>query len=504
LATNETEVLGISYRRNGGSTNFPFNGYISNLRITKGQALYTSGFTPTTSILTTSTQNANSANVSLLTCNSNQFNIGGVLSSNSSISVSRFGDAAITKFSPFNPIDGLYTPTVYGGSYGFNGVSDVIYITAQNAIAWGAGDFTFECWVYLNTSSIPANAAIWDQRNGNGTARLEPDFELNSSVGYNFYTRAVTRFSSGTAVVKLRQWQHIALVRSSGTTRLYIDGTQVGGTYVDSDNYPGTTARLGQANDNVSTRYWPGYITDVRLTVGTAVYTANTTISNVPLTKLPNTKLLLNGTSGSGIYDKTMLNGIFTIGSNTAVRNDIDKFGVNSLYFPGAGNYFVANSAVGDIYDFGAGDFTMEGWLYSSANTSSGQGSGIRTIFSTRTSATDTTSGRFTLGTNAANLCFYSGSSNVSLATNSAVTMNTWHHFAATRSSGTIRIFLNGSQVNSAAFATGIATMPNVAIGSNFAGTESWNGYLDELRITKGYARYVANFNVPTTAYPES
>jgi hypothetical protein len=503
LATNEIEVLGICYRRNNGSTNFPFNGYISNLRITKGQALYTSNFTPTTYVLTTSSENANSANVSLLTCNSNQFVVQGVLSSNSSVIVSRNGDSAVTKFSPFNPTEGVYSPSIYGASYGFNGLSDVIYLAANQAIAWGAGDFTFECWVYLNASSIPSNAVIWDQRGTAGATRLEPNVGVDSTNGYTFYTRQVTRFSSGTAAVKLRQWQHLAVVRSSGTTRLYMDGIQTGGTYADGDNYPGTLSRIGQSNDGVTTRYWPGYMADVRLTVGTAVYTSNTTISTTPLARLPNTKLLLNGT-GCSIFDKTMLNGIFTVGSNTSVRNTVNKFGNNSLFFDGTGDFFVANSATGDAYTFDTGDFTMEGWLYSSANTSSGQGSGIRTIFSTRRSATDTTGGRFTLGVNAANLCFYSGSSNVSFANNSGVTMNTWHHFAATRSNGTVRIFLNGSQVNSAAFATSLAAnSSNVTIGSNYAGTESWNGYLDELRITKGYARYVANFTVPTDAYSE-
>ena len=476
-----------------------FTGYISNVRVIKGQAVYTSDFTPSTSPLTTTSQSANSSLVSILTCQSNSFKD----NSPNALVLTRNGAAGVVKFSPFNPIDGVYNPSIYGGSYGFDGVKDVVYLTAQSGIAWGAGDFTFECWVYLNASALPSNATIWDQRNGNGLPRLEPSFSVDSAIGYNFYTRQVTRFSSGTAAVKLKQWQHVAIVRASGTTRLYVDGIQIGGTYGDGDNYPGTTARLGQANDNVSARYWPGFIADVRLTVGTAVYTSNTTISSSPLTRLPNTKLLLNGTN-TAIYDKTMMNGIYAVGSNTSVRNTVNKFGNNSLFFDGTGDFFVANSATGDAYTFDTGDFTMEGWLYSSANTSSGQGSGIRTIFSTRRSAADTTGGRFTLGVNAANLCFYSGSSNVSFANNSGVTMNTWHHFAATRSNGTVRIFLNGSQVNSAAFATSLAAnSSNVTIGSNYAGTESWNGYLDELRITKGYARYVANFTVPTDAYSE-
>jgi hypothetical protein len=40
-----------------------------------------------------------------------------------------------------------------------------------------------------------------------------------------------------------------------------------------------------------------------------------------------------------------------------------------------------------------------------------------------------------------------------------------------------------------------------MTIGDNAAGTESWNGYIDELRVTKGYARYVANFSAPTSAH---
>ena len=74
--------------------------------------------------------------------------------------------------------------------------------------------------------------------------------------------------------------------------------------------------------------------------------------------------------------------------------------------------------------------------------------------------------------------------------------------FRSTRSSGNVRLFLSGTQVGSTTSYT--ATMPssvNITIGDNSAGTESWNGYLDELRITKGYARYVANFTAPTVAF---
>ena len=84
------------------------------------------------------------------------------------------------------------------------------------------------------------------------------------------------------------------------------------------------------------------------------------------------------------------------------------------------------------------------------------------------------------------------------------ISTNTWTHFAVTRSSGNVRLFLSGTQVGSTTSYT--ASLPSnlaLTVGDNAAGTESWNGYLDELRITKGYARYVANFTIPSGAYPQ-
>ena len=101
---------------------------------------------------------------------------------------------------------------------------------------------------------------------------------------------------------------------------------------------------------------------------------------------------------------------------------------------------------------------------------------------------------------NAAALEFYSGSAAVVSA--GTVVVNTWTHFAVTRNSGSVRLFLNGTQVGSTtSFTTSMPGSLNMTVGDNAAATESWNGYLDELRVTNGYARYVANFTAPTTAY---
>jgi hypothetical protein len=87
-----------------------------------------------------------------------------------------------------------------------------------------------------------------------------------------------------------------------------------------------------------------------------------------------------------------------------------------------------------------------------------------------------------------------------------AVSVNTWYHVAITRQGNTFRTYLNGVQgstwTSSAALYT--PTKP-LGIGSNPDGSYSLNGWLDELRITKGVARYTgaASFTPPTAPFPE-
>jgi hypothetical protein len=277
---------------------------------------------------------------------------------------------------------------------------------------------------------------------------------------------------------------------------MYLDGVQTGASYTDSDSYPGGTVRIGQANDGVSTRFFPGYFYNMRLVVGTAVYTSNTTISTTPLNAITGTRLLLRALPG--VYDTTGQVTLLTSGS-AEKRTTTQKFGTGSIFFDGSGDYVtaIANSASGiaDPFGFNTGDFTMEGWLYTTTVAT-----GRKTIFASRATATDTTTGRFSVYANTANLEFFSASANVAFG--GTITTNTWTHFAVTRSSGNVRLFLSGTQVGSTTSYT--ASMPssvNITIGDNSAGTESWNGYLDDLRITKGYARYVANFTPPTVAF---
>ena len=122
-----------------------YDGYISNVRIVKGSALYTSNFTPSTTPLTAV------SGTSLLTCNSNRF----VDNSSNAYSITVNGDTAVTPFSPFAP-SAAYSSTTNGGSmYMENNTNNGLIIPYDETLDI-TGDFTIECWYYASGASIYA------------------------------------------------------------------------------------------------------------------------------------------------------------------------------------------------------------------------------------------------------------------------------------------------------------------------------------------------------------
>jgi hypothetical protein len=153
---------------------------------------------------------------------------------------------------------------------------------------------------------------------------------------------------------------------------------------------------------------------------------------------------------------------------------------------------------------FGSGDFTVEGWVYFNANIpyldgdglysacffGQPQSSGLSLVFkSGASSGTPTTLAFTVIGVATAN-------------TTVSLSLNTWYHIAVTKASGTVRVFVNGTQQNSFAnsttFTQGTAQIGYLNIASFY---DYFPGYIDDLRVTK-YARYTANFTPPTTGFP--
>jgi len=490
ITSRSTFVSGFLYSTFEGY----FGGYISNLRIVKNQALYTSNFTPSTSPLTTISQGATAANVSLLTCQSETF----IDNSTNNFAITINGDARPTTVTPFTPTatTGVsYTPSIYGGSMYFDGTGDYLNTQSSAAFTLGTGDLTLECWIYQTATSASTYRVIFG------------DNVYGNSGGYTLYSynNALNLWKGGSGGVELiapagtiplNSWTHVAWTRSGSSNRLFINGTQVGATTSDSTNYTATVSYIGASQ--VGTLPFIGYISNLRIVKGTSVYTSNFVPPVTPLRAIQNTVLLLNGTSAA-IYDSAMLFNYESVG-NASLASNIKKYGNSSLFFDGSGDYLVSPSNLNLL--FGTGDFTIELWAY----PITGSNNGLFQI-------SGTAGGFVTTGLNIAivlasnnNVQVNINNSNYITSTNNVFPHNSWTHLALVRSSGVCRLYINGVLNTTIGSSGAISdtsnyTGTNMVIGGYHSSPYVWNGYIDDLRITRGVARYTANFTPTTTPF---
>jgi len=100
----------------------------------------------------------------------------------------------------------------------------------------------------------------------------------------------------------------------------------------------------------------------------------------------------------------------------------------------------------------------------------------------------------------------YEANSGTRITSSTSISTGTWYHVAFVRASGSTKMYLNGT--NEGATYTdstnylGSSGRPIIAADGYTLGSQAMNGYIDDLRITKGYARYTANFTAPTAAFP--
>jgi hypothetical protein len=487
---NQTNILYIGADRVATS---PMIGHISNVRLVKGTAVYTAAFTPPDSALTAIT------NTQLLTCHLNRI----VDSSTNAFPITRVADARVTAVGLF-AVGVAYNPTLHGGSAYFrpsNNIAggDYLIVPASAAPA-GTGDFTIEFWSYIDSNGFVNGGSLFLFTNGAaGHFYLRPEnntyWRVATLAGQINYTTGGTFF--------LNQWMHHAVVRNAGTVYYYQNGV-LRGSIADGTNYAPTVFNV----NNYAQYGAGGHISDFRVVLGTAVYTADFTPPVSALTAITNTSLLLSFTN-AGIIDATAKNN-FLITGQVSVSTTAPKFGTGSIYF---GSTAQVNKIVGsfntDTGNFGTNDFTVEYWFKSVA----GRNVGDYVVWMT-------TTGSYTLtGANAAGNWAITGSgallywqsqyaSTSTLSTSStAILDDNWHHIAFVRYSGVLSIYFDGVSQASIAhtlnYARPIASTKLAIGGPTTSGSAAYgivNAYIDDLRITKGVARYTTTFTPPANA----
>ena len=490
--TNAANIAGTTNRIGSPIHNTleTYYGYLTDLRIVKGTAVYTSAFTPSTERLTAIT------NTSLLTCHLPYIADG----STNGHAITINGN---TKTEPFAPYDyETYSAADNGGSMYFDGSGDYLHMP-QTSLDLGSDNFCVEAWVYTTSTANQAIVGSYRYADGVGSWNLNVNYNSNKVrffIRHSGGTVIDGQFESGT--FPTNQWVHVAVTRDGANLRAFINGIQAGSTNTSlgssSIDNAVTTYRIGASNDN--NIYCNGNIEDVRVVRGAAVYTADFTPPTAPLTAITNTSLLLKGTN-AGIIDKSQSVKTITLSGDVKSSTTQSKYLTSSMYFDGTGDYL--NTSSSSILAFGSRDFTFESFIYATSLSQSLYPTFISNWTGTwAANKWSVHAGHNSYGNKALFYCYNADSANPLLEGTTTLAIDTWYHIAVTRSGNTFRLFVNGVLEDSNTSFTGSIDggTSELVYAPSPVSDNDFQGYLSDLRITKGLARYTANFTPPTAA----
>jgi len=502
-----------------GGTYNQYTGYISNLRIVNNAAVYTSTFTPPDVLTAIS-------GTSLLTSQSNRF----VDNSVNNASVTLTGTPKVQNFQPIP--SKAYSPSLYGGSGYFNGSSDSVSTSQTFALPTSTTPFTMEAWVYFSTFSSVTIASsayagsgpipfVMGMGSGNGGT-------VSATPWFGFFTGSAwgTTVQSSTSL-SLNTWYHIACVYTGSTATIYANGVSIATASVAAWQVVSQAGfYIGRRWDTASPGpYFNGYISNFRFVIGTAVYTGTftpptlapltfdgqTSASSYANTANVNTSfgksqtVLLTNFNNTAIYDTSTQNDVVTIGSSQ-VGNTPSKFpSITSMRFNGSTDYlYVPGPAANPPFTFGTGDFTIEMWVFVNAYSAS-----LGTLYDTRPAGTASTSGYLVLGMSNVGTLTYQTAATTVITAGSNLSLGVWYHVALCRSSGSSRLFINGTQtgstyadsnnLSSGANRPAIGSDSNVPLSAGYV----FNGFIQDFRLSK-IGRYTSNFSAPTLPFGSS
>ena len=193
------------------------------------------------------------------------------------------------------------------GSVVFDGDSDHLTITDNGDLNFGSNDWTIECFLYARNLGGSTDGDSYERhypiiQKGNSASNNLYDWRLyygdhtsSGDVGYIYFDSSAASCNfTNTHAIKRNQWRHIALVRDGSTLRMFLNGVQVSTNSISSaidNDYTEIKIGfndLGAAGDT----YHNGFISNLRVVNGTAVYKTNFAAPTKPLTNITNTKLL--------------------------------------------------------------------------------------------------------------------------------------------------------------------------------------------------------------------
>lgn len=431
-----------------------------------------------------------------------------LINANAANGTFEFLDSSVQKL-PIQTINAgpyLETSDVYSGTSAgfFSGYSTYIHVAANSTLEFLDADFTIEFFI-KTTTEVP-NAVIMCK----GEIALYPGMWTltinNSSPGdVAFFAGDMSPatpivMTNGVTVADNR-WHFIQIIRRSDTWLITIDGIIRGESFAYTYIQPLPFGYYIGADQNKVTNFY-GYLDEIRIStgigrwVGVGVY-PNGSLIGYPYIPDGFVQFLMpfDGASGTNNFIDNNGNALTVYPTTSPVRISTtnSKFGSSSGYFPGAGGYLYIEQNIDALY-FSNHEFSIECWFCPTNNANANSA-----IIATAQS----------WGDSSAKISFSSNSTIVlqgfliaDISSVTSLSLNTWYHIAVTKQLNQIRLFINGvaevtvSDTNVWDFSAGGTT-----IGTDLEyGYDGFiAGYLDDLRVVKGYAVYWDNFTPPTS-----
>ena len=458
-------------------TNNYFNGSISNVRIVKGAAVYTSAFTPATAPLTAIT------NTQLLTCQSNRF----VDNSASARTLTLAGNPSVSSFGPFLTTS-AYDPAVNGASLYAPTYAD--YLRIPNSAEFELdGDFSVEFWANLDEAfNNQLSIFIWANNNSQTQIGQEDSRDL-------YFYRGSNIIQNTNVITQTKAWNHVSLCRSGSVLSMYCNGVRIGtASYTSTVDFSdGYVAAYDPAQGQYAAN---GYMSDLRILKGSSAYDASQTtltVPTAPLTAITNTKLLLNMADGQAI-DSAAQNNMTLLG-NTKLSTTQAKFGDTSMLFATSE---ADKLDLGDVF-WTNSDWTHEFWIYLNSNSTAN-----RIIFTQYTG--QVVDGRCVIQyiNSTGKIMWFIGISGANVILDVTMSKGAWHHVALTRSGNDYKLFLDGTAGATGSSSQALESSVNTIMGPSGFSTQGQgiDGFIDDLRFSK-FVRYTNNFTAPTAPFPD-
>lgn len=495
---NTNNAIVIGGRQDTGSNTQYFPGYISDVRVVKGTAVYTSNFTPPTARLTAI------SNTKLLACHLPY------LADGSSIehSITVYGNTHTERFGPYDHL--LYSASSHGASVYFDGTGDYLTAAHDTTLELQSSNMTLEAWYYPTSTTT---GHIVGKRSASGNYGGYQIYWSSSKFGALIDTNTSTPWAVAlltTETFPINTWYHLAFTRNGNNCYLYVNGVQ-----------KATTSFTGTANTNASTSFsvgaigngdqpLTGFVSDARLVKGTAVYTSAFTPPTSPLTAVTNTQLLTCNDTAN-VFDASGRTRV-SLGSGVKSSTSSTKYASSNIQID-------ASSGQGQIFPIGkttfddiTGDVTIEMWVKLDSSAQN-----YATLFRYYDTANDTDPhiylrfGNSGFGYHLQFRVNSTGQSNVySVNLTQSDFTSSFRHVALVRTDGRWRIFVDGTRYNIASGADpSTFSTESLAMSSSLAdinegrfGSESFDGNIEDIRFSPGLSRYP--FITPRTTLTSS